>query len=76
MEQLVVALFLSLFALEFFIEAGLNELNLRYVRQRWAEKRIPDFFKATVVPKHMTNRLNILWPKGAFSVGRKSTAGW
>jgi STE24 endopeptidase len=48
MEQLIVALFLILFALELIIEFSLNELNLRYVRARWAEKRIPDFFQGKI----------------------------
>src|SRR5688572_9221546 len=66
MEQLVIALFLSLFALEFFIEAGLNELNLRYVRQRWAEKRIPDFFKATVSSEAYDKSSEYTLAKGRF----------
>ena len=45
MEQLSVAVFLALFALEFVVEFGLNELNLRYVRANWAEKALPDFFQ-------------------------------
>jgi STE24 endopeptidase len=48
MEQLIVALFLIFFALEFAIEFILNELNLRYVRARWAEKKIPDFFQGKI----------------------------
>ena len=46
MEQLIVLLFLVFFSFEFLIEFALNELNLRYVRACWAEKRIPDFFQA------------------------------
>ena len=45
MEQLIVAAFLAFFALEFVVEFGLNELNLRYVRAQWAEKKLPDFFQ-------------------------------
>jgi STE24 endopeptidase len=44
MEQLILTLFLALFALEFLIEFGLNELNLRHVRAYWELKKLPDFF--------------------------------
>ncbi len=45
MEQRVVALFLTFFALEFLVEFVLNELNLRHVRSCWARKQIPEFFQ-------------------------------
>lgn len=44
MEQLILTLFLALFALEFLIEFGLNELNLRHVRACQEAKKLPDFF--------------------------------
>ena len=44
MEQLILTLFLALFTLEFLIEFGLNELNLRHVRACWDAKKLPDFF--------------------------------
>lgn len=66
MEQLVIALFLSLFALEFFVEFSLNELNLRYVRRRWAEKGIPEFFKATVSSETYDRSSEYTLAKGRF----------
>ncbi len=45
MEQLFLTIFLALFALEFFVEFVLNELNLRYVHACWFENKIPDFFQ-------------------------------
>lgn len=45
MENFIIAVFLFLFLFEFCIEFILNELNLRYVRARWAEKKIPDCFR-------------------------------
>ena len=44
MEQLIFTLFLALFTLEFLVEFGLNELNLRHVRACWEAKKLPDFF--------------------------------
>jgi len=44
MEQLILTLFLALFTLEFLIEFGLNELNLRHVRACWDSKELPDLF--------------------------------
>jgi STE24 endopeptidase len=46
MEQLIVLLFLAFFTAEFLVEFTLNELNLRYVRACWAEKKVPDFFRS------------------------------
>jgi STE24 endopeptidase len=45
MEQLFLTIFLALFALEFFVEFMLNELNLRYVHACWFENKMPDFFQ-------------------------------
>jgi len=45
MEQLVVGLFLAAFSLEFLVEFGLNELNLRYLRHPGKEQRVPDYFQ-------------------------------
>jgi STE24 endopeptidase len=48
MEQLIIGLFVALFALEFIVEFALNELNARYVRARWVERKIPDFFQGKI----------------------------
>jgi STE24 endopeptidase len=66
MEQLVIALFLSLFALEFLVEFGLNELNLRYVRQRWRDKRIPDFVRGRMTPEEYDKSFRYTLAKGRF----------
>src|SRR5919109_3695039 len=66
MEQLIVALFVILFALEFAIEFGLNELNLRYVRARWAEKKIPDFFQGKISSDEYDKSVQYTLAKGRF----------
>jgi STE24 endopeptidase len=43
MDELVIGIFLALFACEFIVEIVLNELNLRYVRARSSPSDIPDF---------------------------------
>ena len=66
MEQLIVALFLVFFALEFTIEFILNELNLRYVRARWAEKKIPDFFQGKISSSEYEKSIQYTLAKGRF----------
>jgi STE24 endopeptidase len=67
MEQLIVALFLIFFALEFAIEFILNELNLRYVRARWAEKKIPDFFQGKINSEEYEKSVRYTLAKGRFT---------
>jgi STE24 endopeptidase len=66
MEQLIVALFLVFFALEFTIEFVLNELNLRHVRARWAEKQIPDFFRGKIGSDEYEKSVQYTLAKGRF----------
>jgi STE24 endopeptidase len=66
MEQLIVGLFLALFALEFVVEFGLNELNLRYVREHWAEKRIPDLFQKNMSSEEYEKSVQYTLKKGQF----------
>ena len=66
MEQSIVALFLAFFALEFIIEVVLNELNLRYVRARWAEKKIPDFFQGKISWDEYDKSMQYTLAKGRF----------
>jgi STE24 endopeptidase len=66
MEQLIVGLFLALFALEFIIEFGLNELNLRYVRAHWAERKIPDFFQRNMSNAEYKNSVEYTLAKARF----------
>jgi STE24 endopeptidase len=66
MERVVVAVFLILFTLEFFVEFVLNELNLRYVRARWAERKIPDFFRGKIRSEDYDKSVEYTLAKGKF----------
>ena len=66
MEQLIVAVFLAFFALEFVVEFGLNELNLRYVRANWAEKALPDFFQHNMSGEQYEKSVQYTLAKGRF----------
>src|SRR5262252_9672072 len=66
MEELVVAVFLILFTLEFLVEFVLNELNLRYVRARWAERKIPDFFQGKISSEDYDKSVDYTLAKGEF----------
>ena len=66
MQQLIVALFLVCFAIEFAIEFTLNELNLRYVRARWAEKKIPEFFHGKISSADYEKSVRYTLAKGRF----------
>ena len=72
---MIVLLFLALFSLEFLIEFALNELNLRYVRARWAEKRIPDFFQGKMSAQDYEKSVQYTLAKGRFQRWAKSTEG-
>jgi len=48
MEQLILTVFLALFALEFIVEFGLNELNLRHISSCWTAKQLPKLFDGKV----------------------------
>jgi STE24 endopeptidase len=69
MEQLIVLLFLVFFGLEFLVEFVLNELNLRYVRACWAEKKIPDFFQAQMSAEAYEKSVQYTLAKGRFQRG-------
>jgi STE24 endopeptidase len=66
MERIVVAVFLILFILEFLVEFVLNELNLRYVRARWAERKIPDFFQGKISTEDYDKSVDYTLAKGEF----------
>ena len=66
MEQLILGLFVALFALEFVVESGLNELNLRRVRGCWAEKKIPDFFQRSMSSEDYEKSVQYTLAKGQF----------
>jgi len=67
MERIVVAVFLILFTLEFLVELVLNELNLRYVRARWAERKIPDFFQGKISSEDYDKSVEYTLAKGEFN---------
>jgi STE24 endopeptidase len=66
METVILGLFLALFALEFIVEFGLNELNLDYVRRRSASKEIPDFFQGKLSPEEYDQSIQYTLAKGRF----------
>lgn len=66
MEQRIVAFFLILFALEFIVELVLNELNLRYVRARWVEKKIPNYFRGKIGSEEYEKSVRYTFAKGRF----------
>ena len=66
MEQLVIGLFLGLFACEFIVEAVLNELNLRYVRARSSASNIPEFIAGKMTAEDHNKSVQYTLAKGSF----------
>jgi STE24 endopeptidase len=66
MEQRIAALFVVLFTLEFIVEFVLNELNLRYVRARWAEKEVPNYFYGKIDLEEYGKSVRYTFAKGRF----------
>lgn len=66
MERFVVVLFLTFFILEFLVEFVLNEMNMGYVRNRWAEQKIPDFFQEKISPEDYHKSVKYTLAKGRF----------
>ena len=66
MEQTVVWLFLVFFAVEFVVEFVLNELNLRHVRARRADKQVPVFFRGRLTPEEYEKSVDYTLAKGRF----------
>jgi STE24 endopeptidase len=67
MEQLVIVVFLALFALEFVVEFGLNELNLAHVRARRSARYIPGFIAGKISPADYDKSLQYTVAKGKFA---------
>ena len=67
MEQRVIVLFLTFFALEFLVEFILNELNLRHVRRCWAHKQIPDFFLGKLTAEQYQTSVEYTIAKSRFA---------
>ncbi len=66
MEQLLLTIFLALFAVEFLIEFGLNELNLRHVRACSAAKTVPDYFSGKMTPAQYDKSIEYTLANGRF----------
>ena len=66
MEQLILTLFLALFTLEFLIEFGLNELNLRHVRACWDTKKLPEIFTGKITADEYDKSVQYTLAKGRF----------
>ncbi|MGH7810731.1 MAG: hypothetical protein ACREP5_10685, partial [Candidatus Binatia bacterium] len=66
MEQLILTVFLALFALEFIVEFGLNELNLRHVQAAGSAKKLPDFFQSKIEPDDYDRSVQYTLAKGRF----------
>ena len=66
MEQTILSIFLVLFALQFAIELGLNELNLRHVGASFARKAIPDAFRGKIDPQDYAKSIEYTWTNGRF----------
>ena len=63
-EELIRSAFLVLFAFEFGVEFFLNERNLKHVRARWREKKIPDFFQGNIDPAAYDKSVQYTLAKG------------
>lgn len=66
MEPAIVTIFLALFALQFAIEFGLNELNLRQVAISAAQKAIPDAFRGKIDAKDYAKSIDYTLTNGRF----------
>lgn len=62
----IIALFLAFFILEFAVEYGLNEANLAYVRSRFSEGGIPDFFAGVMKREDYAKSVEYTVAKGRF----------
>lgn len=66
MERLIVEIFLTLFALEFLVEFGLNEANLSYVRRNRRANSIPDFIRGKMSFEEYDRSVEYTFVKGRF----------
>jgi STE24 endopeptidase len=66
MEQRIVSVFLIFFTVEFLVEFILNELNLRHVRARRADKEVPDYFRGKFSPDEYEKSVDYTLAKGRF----------
>ena len=66
MEQLILSLFLTFFFVEFVVESALNEMNLRHVQRRWAERQVPDFIRERITSEQYDQSVEYTFAKGNF----------
>ncbi|HXG50122.1 MAG TPA: M48 family metallopeptidase [candidate division Zixibacteria bacterium] len=66
MEHWVVGLFLVFFTLELAVEGVLNELNLRYIRERCGPEGIPDDFRGRLSPEEYRRSVDYALARGRF----------
>ena len=66
MEQVIIVLFLTFFALEFLVEFVLNEINMSYVQKSWAERKIPNVFAGKVNQEDYDRSETYTLAKGRF----------
>jgi len=66
MEQTILSIFLALFVLQFAIEFGLNELNLRQVAANSANKEIPEAFRGKIEPQDYAKSVEYTLTNGQF----------
>lgn len=67
MESLIVVLYLAFFALELGVETLINRANMRFVVDRWREKRIPEIFVGKIGPEEYENSVRYTLARGRFA---------
>lgn len=66
MEQAILTIFLALFAVQFAVEFGLNELNLRHVAASFARNVIPEVFRGKIEPEIYQRSIEYTLANGRF----------
>ena len=66
MDQIILTVFLALFVIQFAIEFGLNELNLRQVEKSSAKKAIPEAFYGKIAPQDYARSIEYTLAKARF----------
>ncbi len=66
MEQVILTVFLALFAIQFAVEFGLNELNLGYVGASADRKAIPELFRGKIDSQSYQRSIEYTLTKGRF----------
>jgi len=66
MEQAILTVFLALFAIQFTVEFGLNELNLSHVAASSAGNAIPEVFRGKIDPEGYKKSIEYTLTNGQF----------